>query len=350
MTFAARPSRRRRVLSLASGLAVASLLILAPLAHASTARVVDGKPDATLAGATEIDWIGNKGVLLNVPKPGVAAPQTAFRLYVTGGTYAFVRFMSASSCAGYTRCDWNGITHEPTISDALRSAGASAGEDFVYLPTTPAEFLPGLNEFYLFSNGHARLVFGTSHLAGKLKLTARHTIQGEVKSLSQSCTTSRWCTAETPVGELKSGGATHNFGRNLGTVEYVAASGTTRNGNPVSQAVGYQEGQNDPVGCMYPSKADPLASPEPSRHPDGCDVTPVSADSANPVATSPDGPFAWVDENQSYTQCLGNYECWVMGFDLDHKGSSYVGFRADRLSPDSGTNTAWAIWYSYGIH
>ncbi len=339
---------RRRALSSVLGLVAVCLMLTAPGARATGWRLVDGKPDATLAGTTEIDWTGAKGVLLQAPG-AIPAPQSAFRLYVTGGTYAFVRFMSATSCAGYTRCDWNALTLEPTNAALVRHQGTPDGQAFIYIGTDPAEFWPGLNEFYLFTDGHAKLVFTTSKLRGRLRVNAKRHITGEVKRLNRSCGPSQGCSPETAVGETTSGGAVHDFGESLGNSEYVVVSAESGDGSTASQDVSRVDNSDDPVGCMYPSRADPFASPDPALHPDGCDLTPVSVDTARPTAVDPDAPGAWLNENQTYWLCAGFYECFEQEFQLDQTGKNYVGFRATRISPDPGTSTGWAIWYSYGI-
>jgi len=335
-------------MSLAMGLAVLGLFI-GPQAQAVGFKVVDGKPDAALAGTTEIDWSGAKGVLLRVPKV-VAAPQSAFHLYVSGGTYAFVRFMSATSCRhpDLVRCDWHALTRDVTNSAALRAAGAPPGEDFTYVAGDPAEIEPGLNEFYLFTDGRAKLVFRTSSLPAHVRLNARRAIRGEVKSLNRSCGPQSMCSGSTPVGELTSGGAVHDFGNSLGASEYVTASGE-RGGSTASDAVSNRDSSNTPTGCIYPSYVDPAASAEPSRHPFGCDISPVNPDPTNPGDVDPNGPSAWAGENQNYGVCAGTDACFAMEVAFDRTGKSYVGFRAARVSPDAGSSTGWAIWYSYGI-
>lgn len=305
---------------------------------------------AQLAGRTEIQWTGNAGLTLRVPRLA-ALPEDPphSRVFLTGGTYAFARFVRRGGCPGDlpAHCQISALTYTRHLANseffgpqwrASRGAGTDHDADFA---TTPAEFDRGDYDVYLFTDGHARLVLLPEGYSGTISVTAGRRVDGTVVKLPSWCHTNAPCTPSTGYGDnrLRTGGASYRL-TSLGVAEVLGYNADASPPAQVAPGVPYAQ----PHGfrpCLYPGLYKGTSSPKVGDHPYGCDYTGADADAQSWAAQDTYGSVAW-----AATSTGGLYR---RDWNSEAKGDSYAGFQmitpANYYQPSY--QDAYGLWFRY---
>ena len=324
----ARPLRGRwRPLGL-----LACVLLAAPVhAHAVPRAVPAVRGD--LAGVTSITWRGTAGFLLNVPKRVDLPAADGPRLYVRGGTYAFVRLVADGLCD--PRLPRYCFAHQVSYT---RDIGAHfyRGQPPGFARDAHLGNPPGLErgtwQLYLFTDGVATLELRPSRLSGQRSYDARGHVDGGVRPLPTSCPTAG-CDADGYAGgRYVFGGASRSVGR-LGYVESLAYS-IDRTSYPVP-GVGVPVVQPHPVHvCTYSGG---------HAHPLGCDVPGTRQETL--VYDTDDAV------NEVVLAAFGQSGLMARIFSTDVTGDAYAGYRAGYVTdvPTDSVTAGYGIWFAYGI-
>jgi hypothetical protein len=326
--------------------ALALLIALPAVAGAAPSRsAVEG----TVAGVTSITWRGSAGFRLRVPRD-LALPDdpVSTRIFLTGGTYAFVRFWSPKYCpAEFPHCATSMLTYTRELAESTffgdpwrRRFGA--GSDHFRSLGTPPTLIGGLNELYLMTDGTATVELRPRGVSGRVAYTAAGRIDAHVRRLPVHCEiAAQACdTAHGYADRMRMGGAAESVGAS-GYVESLTYNVSL----PHEAAPGiYYQQPRSTRACVYPH---PLnhASADPADHPTGCDVTGTTPDAVL------DGAFGTYTETARAAlnpQTMGF--CTQM-WDPDAKGKVYAGFQIPTVTnlPPPEYRTAYGIWFAYGI-
>jgi len=240
----------------------------------ATAAPVEARA-VTLAGKTTITWSGARGIRLDVPRKTELPPYGGTRLFVKGGTYAFVRYIRFAEChPPYAYCNVQGLSYVREFADVYGQKFAP-GIDHERQLTDPPILFKDSYDLYLFTDGFATLELNPKGLSGRVTRNAVGRINGTVGLAPSTCPSAGCSAHDGYAGRLRFGGAARDVGPfglaemrvyNFDSVSY-----------PVS-GVGVPYAQPHPGrACVYPSLFH-KGSPSSADHPLGCDVVSPEVD------------------------------------------------------------------------
>lgn len=300
-------------------------------AHASTIQPrLAAQPIGLETTATAT---GQALAVLGVPR-GVTVKPSDFRLWVTGGTFAVVRMVPVDQPAGCPANAFGAPTCLYWEFDYLRAvdkAGSYDGQpsgthfiisqapDFPAAATLPA----GQVRLEILTDGKATFRFlprsDSALPRTKSVRLARQTL-GKAAILPTHCTIA--CVG--PVA-IRGAGTAFDVGR-TGYVEFIALALNEQRTN----------GSNAATGCFYPNPDDASATPDPSKHPQGCDEIPADASEASSTVAA---NFNEIDSNASPTYVNGFSEWWGGAH-----GQVYVGGEARQINTVASQFILFALW------
>jgi len=260
----------------------AGLLAAAVLAMPTSASAagVPGTRHITLAGKTTITWSGARGIRLDVPRSATLPANGGTRLWVRGGTYAFVRYIRFAECRPpHEFCNVQMLSYVREYADVYGNKSAP-GLDHERLMTDPPVLVKDSYDLYLFTDGVATLELNPTGLSGRITRQAVGRVTGNVSMLPNACPTTG-CSAAAGYGDrLRFGGVTRDVGR-FGYAE-TRTYNFDRTSYPVP-GVGVPYAQPHPArACVYPSLFHEGSS-SPADHPLGCDVVSTTSETDDNV-------------------------------------------------------------------
>lgn len=331
--------------------AVAALAVVAGTATASPAAPAGAAASGTLAGTTSITWTGSAGFRLRVPRDvSLPAGWASTRLFVTGGTYAFVRMWAPGFCpADVTpHCTTFSLTYTKELADSA-FFGADwrnkfgPGTDHWRELGTPPGLVGRTYELYLMTDGRATVELHPPELRGRTGYTATGRIAAQVRRLGADCGVATTvgiaaCDPASGYGDrLRFGGAAAEPG-GLGQVESIAYTASRFTGDSTAAQPRMLR------ACVYPNGFDTAASPDPAAHPTGCDV----------VSGSQRGQFQSVVETSNEAASLTSPRLlgiYTSAYNPEVRGRGYAGYRITTVAdvPPPEFRAAYGIWFAYGI-
>jgi hypothetical protein len=314
--------RHRGRRSLVLVLAVASL---AMAGGAAAAPVPPRAKQVTLTRSTTITWSGSKGVRLVVPADAWLPTYDA-RLFVRGGTYAFVRLVPTGYCMGHVRCWIGAIDYTPGWSRIFGNPADPGTDHWARIDQDALH--QGTFELYLFTDGVATLVFDSTRLGGAPNaVTAAGRVRGEVHDIKPTCATGD-CT-------VRYGGMTRTVAGGDGGASFVIVGNYDPDDIVAAVPVGWPNVHTQ-QNCAYPSIYHNDVTPDPAAHPYGCDT---------------DDPEAHAHlANMAFGGVAGGRATFSTEGNPSGRGSQYVGFQSVTGHTLGGAVvSALGLWFDYGI-
>lgn len=306
-------------------LALLRLLVSTDPALASAPRAVS----VVAARTTTVEWTGTAGLRLVIPE-AVVIPESAMHLYVTGGTYAFVRMRMPEHLACGDCNKW-GLTflRDFTRAGLYEPGLAKRGLDHETNLSDPPRVSRGTMELYLFTDGTARLTFDIAALRGSIRVRAAGRVRGIVRRISDTCL-GAGCDVPFAGNGVRVGGYTYDVG-SLGHAEGIAvaypAGAPTMTGTPSRI---YSTARI----CHYPNSDAPDASADPAAHPTGCDAAPSGAGDTTTLKDDANAVGPWTGAQNWRNNVTGR---------------AYVGMTTAFVGPTTGVQRAWGLWFTNGI-
>lgn len=315
------------------------VLAVALLAPVGGAAAHAARTAPSFAGTTTISWTGQAKITLTVPTRIDGFTEDRMRLFVTGGTYAFVRIVGPLSpyCqVEFPHCNTWYLDYLRDLAGRWPYPTTGPGHDHATLaPFTPPFLLKGATTLFLFTDGRARLEIRPPRLSGRVTYTARDRFRGRAERLPIRCA-SGTCTSASGDPFLY-GGTTFDVGKAPGSVDTLVFS-TAKDAETVPGLVPAAQ----PHGvrpCVYPNlRTAPNASANPAHHPLGCDLAPQNADESVGIVetTANEATYAY--------PLMGVMLNWAFP---DVTGPRYVGWHAASAGPAPTIRSAYAVWFSY---
>jgi hypothetical protein len=326
---------------LSRGLTV--LLALSAMVAAVPAGARPRTVSAPLGGVTTVTFHGAQGITLVAPR-NVSTPVSRMELTVLSGTYATVHVIPRSieySCKtatpGQTHClnMFMIAVHPPGHPEMNDSDGKNAW----ILWGTPQLMYTGATDFYLFTDGAARLTIRSPDLTGKRSYTAGGRINGGLGLIPTHCDSAPLpCTPQSgyAAGTLRGGGKTFNF-RQPTYVQSLATAFVLKSSAAPADNGGVFGGVRP---CLYGDNGKQPTSP--GDYPFGCWLgVPANPD------LHPENDITNV-VNSSQGQWADKLSFAVA---TEATGPSYAGFSNWVANP---LGTTWSVgiatWHTYGIH
>jgi hypothetical protein len=284
------------------------------------------------------------------PKKNVILPDSAMKLYVTGGTFAFVEIeapyrseghLSQGPCSGNApHCDsWDLMFIRDLLGFFFPPSNASGDAHFTR-SSDPPDFHYNLGlplDLYLITDGVASLVLRPRGISGNSTYTAGGLIRARGGKLPVSCPQQPCDTRTGFADSYQVGGASFNAG-SVGFAGIWAYTMERRSGVIPS-------GHASPTRtCLYPSDADPKASPLSQDHPFGCDIVPRKLTNAPSVTEAVVGT---ADEAIIATDLPNGV--MIQNWAYRRRGLQYLGYHAGAIGPYPTVRGAIGIWHEYRI-
>jgi hypothetical protein len=326
-------------------LAVALLLVVGVAQAAPAAPAPPRSASGTLAGVTSITWTGNVGFRLRVPRLAeLPDAYASTRVFLTGGTYAFVRMYPVGLCDDARHCVVETLTYTRELADSAFFGPQSLGylgpgsDHFRSLGTPPS--ISGLPyELYLMTDGRATVEFRPKGFAGRTAYTATGRISAHVERLAPKCTVALPAcdTTHGYADAVRFGGTAHDVGRDGYAESYVYSADRNERLAP-----GIPKGQPHTARpCVYPSMFDRAASPRAEDHPLGCDLGGSDVDGVSEAALHTSMEVA------NSANVIGAGYCTSL-MNVEASGPTYVGYRIPSAA-GIRYRTAYGIWFTWGI-
>ena len=346
-------------MSTASRLARRPWWRLASLLALAGALLVPGAADAArpvasgmLAGDTTITWRGNAGIVLRVPRT-VSLPKKAMKLYVQGGTYAFVRMYGHKSeyPACVPLCTMRALSYIramadlPIYEDSLVGKPSAPGDDHFTTYNTDPPTLDRMNqlEVYLFTDGVATLKLRPTGLGGRVSYAAGGRVKATARKLPATCVTPAGGLCDPKgdgyAGAVTYGGMRQDIGPGGGVADVIAFQRNKREPDPnddTNQLNGIRV-------CLQPGPFQGFSSADPAYYPFGCNPTYNDSPDGSPAGTV-QSVFDEMGSSPGVNVAAWDFSHFQNAFD-----SQYIGWRAVHGGLPGGVRAAYGVWIPAGI-
>ena len=289
-----------------------------------------------LGAETTLTWSGAAAIRLDVPKA------TQYRdgdvdLWVSGATYAFVRFVgpahpdcpqSVGPRCIQDRVNWLAAVH----GDGGYLTGPVSRRHEAAFGEPPLIMAPRL-DVYLFTDGKATLRIRTTSLRGRTAYRPGARLHGKAVEIPQTCVPLGCADQTGRSNGYTHGGMTFDL-RGAGWADFYAINraddrGTLPTNGNQARAV---------TGCLFPNGDDPEASARAADHPRGCDDAGGTTD-----ATVRTAGHAF---NLGSHVVVGGATSINMLWS-GARGPQYIGFQGLSAGPGPSRALAYGIWFRY---